>query len=108
MERMKISIRERGRSVRQRRHRPEKRREDWTETSTDGAVPAKKNGRRKECGRAAGTLLRRITGKLACFLGVGVIGVLAVPVGALILLISGIWALTSRAASWGTGRNSEE
>lgn len=102
MERMKISIRERGRRGRQRRRRPDRRRGDWRETPTDGAVPAKKNGRRKECGSAAGILLRRITGKLACFLGVGVIGVLAVPVGVLILLISGIWALTSRAASWGS------
>lgn len=102
MERMKISIRERGRRARQRRRRPEKRGGDWTETSTGGAVPAKKNRGRKGCGSAAGILLRRITGKLACFLGVGVIGVLAVPVGVLILLISGVWALTSRAASWGS------
>lgn len=93
MERMKISIRERDRRARQRRRRPEKR---------GGAVPAKKNGGRKGCGSAAGILLRRITGKLACVLGVGVIGVLAVPVGVLLLLISGVWALTSRAASWGS------
>ncbi len=46
--------------------------------------------------------LRRAAGKLAWFAGLGVIGLLAVPVGLLVLMISGIWGLTSRAAAWGS------
>lgn len=53
-----------------------------------------------------GGLLRRGAGKAACFLGVGVIGVLAIPVAILVLLISGIWTLTSLAVSWGSREQS--
>lgn len=76
MERMSISIQEKRGRVRRRKTEP-------------GA------------GRG-GSLLRRGAGKAACFLGVGVIGVLAIPVAILVLLISGLWTLTSRAASWGS------
>ena len=50
----------------------------------------------------------RAAGKVITWLGMAVVGILALPAGALTLLISGVWSLTDRISRWITEKGDEK
>ena len=52
--------------------------------------------------------IARAAGKVITWLGMAVVGILALPAGALVLLISGVWSLTDRISQWITQKGEEK